>query len=145
MTLEKIRSCLWKLEPGFQTYGFICLLGPSFPKIVFRPQTPNVRVFGSKKHFISTSINLCMKQTLIFKFWVNFHKVMSDYSQKLQKTHQKSSFGAIPDKKILYKTCLKIQPPFFGALKSEYLRNRLAKLKKISQFWNPLIKGFQMM
>ena len=30
---EKVRCCLWILEPGFWTYGWICLMGP-------RPQAP---------------------------------------------------------------------------------------------------------
>ena len=40
MILEKIRSCLWKLELGFWTYGWIRPLGPSGPNLVSRPQTP---------------------------------------------------------------------------------------------------------
>ena len=36
---------LWKLEPGFWTYGRICLLGPSGPNIVSRPQTPKANFF----------------------------------------------------------------------------------------------------
>ena len=39
---EKVRSCLWKLEPGFQTYGLIRLLDLSCPKVVFRLQTLSV-------------------------------------------------------------------------------------------------------
>ena len=39
--LEKMRSCLWKLQLGFWTYGLISplpkYLGPNFPKLVFRP------------------------------------------------------------------------------------------------------------
>ena len=40
MILEKMRSCLWILEPGFWTYGWIRLLGPSHPNVVPRPQAP---------------------------------------------------------------------------------------------------------
>ena len=99
MILEKMISCLWKLEPGFQTYGLIRLLGPSCPKLVFRPQTPNVTALGSKNFLMSSSIKFCMKQALIFKFWVIFEKVMNVYSQKIVKKHIKNlHFGAIPDK-----------------------------------------------
>ena len=38
--LEKMRSCLRKLEPGTSTCAWICLLGPSEPNVVFRPQAP---------------------------------------------------------------------------------------------------------
>ena len=38
MILQKMWSCLWKLEPGFWTYGWIRLLGPSGPNVVSRPQ-----------------------------------------------------------------------------------------------------------
>ena len=86
-----MRSCLLKLEPGFQT-GLIHLLAPSCPKLVFRPQTPNVTALVSKSFFLSNSIKFCMKQALIFKFCVIFDKVMSFVPRKLQKTHQKSSF-----------------------------------------------------
>ena len=36
----KKRPCLWILEPGFWTYGWIRLLGPSYPNVVPRPQAP---------------------------------------------------------------------------------------------------------
>ena len=39
--LEKMRSCLWKLQLGFWTYGLISplpkYLGPNCPKLVFWP------------------------------------------------------------------------------------------------------------
>ena len=39
MILEKMRSCLWKLQLGFWTYGLISslpkYLGPNCPKLVF--------------------------------------------------------------------------------------------------------------
>ena len=43
--LEKMRSCLWKFKPGFWTYGWILLLGPSGPNkcAVFRLQVPRSR------------------------------------------------------------------------------------------------------
>ena len=83
------------------------LLVPSFPKAIFRPQTPNVTALGSKSFFMSNFIKFCMKQVLIFKFWVNFDKVMSVYSQKIEKIHQKSSFWCqsryVSSLKVLHK------------------------------------------
>ena len=35
-SLEKMKSCFWKLELGFWTYGFILLLNPR-RKIIYRP------------------------------------------------------------------------------------------------------------
>ena len=35
-----MRSFLWKLELGFQSYGLLSVLGQSYPKLVFRPPTP---------------------------------------------------------------------------------------------------------
>ena len=52
MILEKMRSCLWKLEPGFWTYGWIRLLGPSDPTIILRPQTTRSRHFLRFHDFI---------------------------------------------------------------------------------------------
>ena len=38
MIPEKMKSCLWKLEPGFWTYDWIC-----GPNLVSRPQAPRSR------------------------------------------------------------------------------------------------------
>ena len=43
--MEKMRSCLWKLQPGFWTYGLICLLGPSGPNVVSGSQTHGQEIF----------------------------------------------------------------------------------------------------
>ena len=83
LILERIRSCLWKLELRFWTYDLLCLLGPSCPKLVFTPQTPNVTALESRNIFMSSFIKVCMKQAISFKFWVIFDKVMSSYSQKI--------------------------------------------------------------
>ena len=46
MIFEKMRSYFSKLEPGFWTYGWIHLLGPSGSNIVSRPQVPrSVKTF----------------------------------------------------------------------------------------------------
>ena len=59
--------------------------GSKLPKTSFRSQTPNVTVLGSKSFLISSSMKYCIRQALIFKFWVIFDKVMSVYSQKIAK------------------------------------------------------------
>ena len=99
MILEKMGSCLWKLEPEFLTNGLISplpkALGPNCPKLVFMPQTPNARVLGSDLFWdflMSSFIKFCFKQALIFKFWVIFDKVMSVYSQKIAKSPSKILF-----------------------------------------------------
>ena len=38
--LDKKSVCLRKLEVGFWMYGFVSLLGPIVPNLIFRPQTP---------------------------------------------------------------------------------------------------------
>ena len=68
------------------------LLGPSCPKLVFRPQTPNFTALEFKNFLTSISIKVCMKQTLVFKFWVIFDKVMSVYSHKIAKNPSKIFF-----------------------------------------------------
>ena len=86
-----------KLEPGFQT-GLIHLLASSCPKLVFRPQTPNVTALVSKSFFLSNSIKFCMKQALIFKFCVIFDKVMSVlFPENYKKPIKNLLFGAIPE------------------------------------------------
>ena len=52
MILEKMRSCLWKLRPGFWTYCWIRLLGPSDPNVSSRPQTSRSRNFLRFCNFI---------------------------------------------------------------------------------------------
>ena len=52
MILEKMRSFLWKLQSGFQTYGKVCLLGPSGPNVVSRLQTPKSNNFLKFCNFI---------------------------------------------------------------------------------------------
>ena len=112
MIMEKIRSCLWKLESGF--HGLIRLLGPSYPSLVFRPQTTNVTALGSKHFIMSSSEKCCMKQALIFKFWVIFDKVMSAYSQKIEKKKKNPSkmFLLVPFEisnfslSLVWKNCL---------------------------------------
>ena len=102
MILKKMRSCLWKLVPVFQTYGLIHLLGPSFPKLVFRPQTTDVTALGSKSFFMSSCIIFCMKQAFIFKFWIIFDKVLRVYSQKIAKILSKILFW-VPFQIVLFK------------------------------------------
>ena len=51
-SLKKMRSCLWKLEPGFWTYGWIRLLGPSGPNVLSRSQAPSSRNFLKFHDFI---------------------------------------------------------------------------------------------
>ena len=81
----KIRSFLWKLEQVLLAYGLINLLGPSNPKLVIRTQTLGVTVLGSKNFFLLGFIKFCMKEALIFEIWMIFSKVMSVYSQKIEK------------------------------------------------------------
>ena len=118
MILEEMRSCLLKLELSFWTYSLIRVLtkafGPNCPKLVLRPQTPNITALRFKKFFISSFIKFFMQQALIFKFYVTFDKVMSVFSQKMVKKPIKILlFGAIPDMQVSPKPCLKI-PPFLA-------------------------------
>ena len=45
MILEKMWSYLWKLEPGFWTYGWISLVSPIGPNVVSRPQAQSQDIF----------------------------------------------------------------------------------------------------
>ena len=45
MILEKKRSCLYILEPGYWTYDWACFVGPIGPNAVSRPQAPRSRSF----------------------------------------------------------------------------------------------------
>ena len=134
MTMEKMRSCSWKLELGFPTNGLISpfpkALGPNCPKLVFRPQMPNVKALGSKIFFLSSSIKFCIKWALIFKFWVIFDNVMNVYSQKIAKKLSKIFF-LVPFQICKFPLSLvQKKHPFFGTLKFKYLWNPLAKFKK---------------
>ena len=51
--LEKMRSCLWKLQLGFWTYGLIHFLGPAkWPKCSFWVLNHRVNFFGRCYDFI---------------------------------------------------------------------------------------------
>ena len=93
-----------ELEPGFQTYGLLRPLGLSCPKPGFRPHTPNVASLKSKKFFMSSSITFCMNQVLIFKIWVNFHKI-SVYFQKIA-----NLFNSYLKNPLFWRTKIKISP-----------------------------------
>ena len=134
MILEKMRSCLWKLELWFWAYSLIRVLakalGPNCPKLVLKPQTPNLTALRCKKFFMSSFIKFCMKQTLIFKFYVTFDEGMSVCSRKIvKKPHQNSSFWC-HSRHVSFPQVLSENTPFFGALKFKYLRNRLVNFKK---------------
>ena len=67
MILEKMRSCLWKLEPGFWTCSWICLLGPSGPNVVFRPQAQGPLFFFEISWFYW--IHLIIHEKMRSCFW----------------------------------------------------------------------------
>ena len=139
MILRKMSSCLWKLEPGFQTYGIVCLLAQVSQ--VFRPQTPGVTALGSKSFSMSSSIIFSMKQAFIFKFWVIFDKFMSVYSLKnCKKPIKNLVYGAIP--MVLFKSCHK--NTLFWSTKIQISPEPLGQIQKINPFWNPVIKVFKM-
>ena len=76
MILEKMRSCLWKLEPGFWTYGSIHVLGPSGPNVVSRPQVPKSIDFLRFHNFIGFCLMIFEKmRSCLGKlepgFWAN--------------------------------------------------------------------------
>ena len=122
--LDKMRTCLRKLKLGIWSYDLISFLGPICPELIFRPQTQNVTVSGSKFFFMLSSINFCMKAALTFKIWI-FGKVMNVY---FQKTAENPLSGVIPDNKDSWKSCLK--KPLLGTLNFKHLWNWLAEFKK---------------
>ena len=52
MIMEKMKSCLWKLQLGFWSYGLIRLLSPSGTNVVSWPQTPRLNFFLRFHDFI---------------------------------------------------------------------------------------------
>ena len=67
--LEKVRSCLWILEPGFWTCGWICLLGPSGPNLVSRPHAPRSRHFLKFYNFIGFMSSFLKKWGPVCEYW----------------------------------------------------------------------------
>ena len=66
MILEKMRSCLWKLELEFWALAWlICLLGPSGPNVVSGPQNPRSRKLWVNCQKIA-------KKILKKSFWCHF-------------------------------------------------------------------------
>ena len=58
---EENKALFVKIRAKFSDLWLIRHLGPSFPKLVFRLQTPDVVALGSKSFFMSSSIIFCMK------------------------------------------------------------------------------------
>ena len=98
--------CLWKLEPGFWTYGLITplpkALGPNCPKLVFRPQTTNVRVLGSEIFFISSSIKFAWNKLLFSNCGSFLTKLWVFICRKLQK----EKIAKIPFKNMCHFRCV---------------------------------------
>ena len=65
MILEKMTSCLWKLELGFWTYGWIRLLDPSGPNVVSKLQSPRSRHF-LRFHDLIGFIHVSGKNEILF-------------------------------------------------------------------------------
>ena len=86
-----MRSCLWKLEPGFQTYGLTRLSDPSCAKQVFRPQTLNVTALGSKKISHAKLHKILHEESPYFQYLCRFDKDMRVYCQKIAKNPSKIS------------------------------------------------------
>ena len=80
MILEKLRSCLWKLELGFWTYGLIHLLGPSAPNAVSSPQTLRSWILVGFHNIIYSSYNFGEHEALFVKmklrFWTCFIRLL---------------------------------------------------------------------
>ena len=79
MILEKMRSCLRKLEPGFLTNGLISplpkALGPNCPKLVFRPQAKpdgECQSFGICKFFHVKLHKILLQISSYFQILGNF-------------------------------------------------------------------------
>ena len=79
MIFEKMKSCLWKLEPGFWTYGWICLLGPSGPNVVCRPQVPRSRHFFRFYNFIELISWFLRKWSPACENWSQGTELMAGY------------------------------------------------------------------
>ena len=144
MFLEKIKFCLWKLELEFWTNGLISPLPkdlePNCPKLGFRFQTPNVIALGSQSFFVSIFYKILHQISPYFQvlghFWQSYECLSSE---NCKKAFFLVSFEIckFPLKSLLKKF-------LFLSTKSEISRESLGQIQKISPFWNPHIKGFQM-
>ena len=106
-------------------------LGQNCPQLVFRPQTTNVRVLGSE-NFFHIKLHKILHQIssyfqILGPFWQSYECL---FLETCKNTLQKSSFLChFRYVRSLY-VFLSKKTPFFGALKFQYLRNRLDKFKK---------------
>ena len=60
-----MRSCLWKLEPGFWNYGWVRLLGPNGPNVLSRSQAPSSIIFLKFHDFIGFISSFVRKWGLV--------------------------------------------------------------------------------
>ena len=79
MIFEKIRSCLWKLEPRFWTYGWIRLLDPSGLNVVSRRQVPRSKHFFEFHNFIGFTLWFLRKWGPVCENWNQGSGLMASY------------------------------------------------------------------
>ena len=66
MILEKMRSCLWKLQLGFRTYGLIHFLGPSGPNVVLGPKPQGQEIFWDLMILLDSSHDSWENEEVMF-------------------------------------------------------------------------------
>ena len=132
MILEKMRSCLFKLGPGFWTYAWICLLGSGDPNVVSRPRPQGQQMFLVFMNLLDLSQRSWENEVLFVKtgarvldFWLQVFQahmaqiLFLDPMPKVNKSFEISGFHLIhliiPEK---MKSC-------FWKLKLGFSRNGL--------------------
>ena len=138
MILDNMRPCLWKLELGLWTSGLLFQLGPSSPNVVSQPQT------SRSKHFLRFTISLDSfhdswgNQALFMKIedWVL--DLWLDVRLLGPNSSNVDSRSQTPRSRYFLRF-----HNFIGFI-SWFLRKWSPVCDNWSPFWNPLIKGFQM-
>ena len=79
MIVDKMKSQFWKLQPGFWTNGWICVLGPRFPNVVSRPWAPRSINFLRFQNFIRFILWFLKKWGLVWENWNQGSALMAAY------------------------------------------------------------------
>ena len=119
------------------------LLAPNCPKLVYRLQTANLTVLGSKILFHIKLHKILPKASRYFQNFDDFSQILEClFPENWKKKKKCTPYGAILDMKVPSKSCLKIL--FLGALKFKYVQTRFAKFRNRTLSEILLLRAFRL-
>ena len=126
------------------------VFGPNCPKLVYKAPDPKSHSFEIQKNFHVKLHKILHETSTYFQILHHFRQSYECFfPENGKKAHQYKSlskfFFLVPFQICKSPLSLVWKYPLFWCAKIEIFLEQLGQISKISPFWNPLIKGFQMM